>query len=114
MNKGRGNMDDIIWFIAVGGLLILLGFVFIRLGLAIWKKQKMELMIRYHCDKVREENKPAYCALSGIGVFVIGIGFILSGICSAFVHSVFAFIPMAAGLAAGIALLNLAGIRYNR
>ena len=73
----------------------------------------MELVIRYHCDKVSEKNKPAYCALAGIGVFVIGIGFVLSGICSAFMQSVLVFIPMTAGLAAGIVLLILAGIRYN-
>ena len=107
-------MEDLVWFIAVSALLVVLGFVFAGLGLAIWKKQKMELIIRYHCDKVKEENKPAYCTLAGTGVFVTGIGFILSGICSALMQSVLIFIPMAAGLAAGIALLILAGTRYNR
>lgn len=106
-------MDDIIWFIVISALFVLLGFIFLRFGLAIWKKQKMELIIRHHCDKVSNENKPVYCTLSGIGVFVIGIGFIVSGICSSFMRSVFAFIPMAAGLIAGIVLLMLAGIRYN-
>ena len=106
-------MDDLIWYIAVSTLFVCLGIVFAWLGLAIRKKRKMELIIRYHCDKVKEENKPAYCALAGIGVFVIGIGFILSGICSAFLQTVIVFIPMAAGLAAGIALLILAGKRYN-
>ena len=107
-------MDDLVWFIVVSALFVILGFVFVRLGLAIWKKQKMELIIRHHCDRVNEVNKPAYCVLSGIGVFVIGIGFILSGICSALMQSVLTLIPMAAGLAAGTALLILAGIRYNR
>ena len=106
-------MDDTIWFIAISALFVLMGIVFIRLGLAIWKKQKMDLIIRHHCDKVSEENKPAYCMLAGIGVFVIGIGFILSGICAVLTHSLLTFIPMAAGLAAGIALLILAGRRYN-
>ena len=45
---------------------------------------------------------------------MIGAGMILSGICSALTQSAYAFIPMAAGLAAGIALIILAGIRYNR
>ncbi len=107
-------MDDIIWFIAIGALFVLLGIVFVRLGLAIWKKQKMELIIRHHCSRVSGENRPAYCTLAGIGVFVIGIGFVLSGICTAFAQSPVVFVPMAAGLAAGIALLALAGIRYNR
>ena len=107
------NMDEMIWFIVISSLFILLGLVFIGLGLAIWKKQKMELIIRYHCERVSEENKPAYCRLAGIGVCVIGTGMILSGICSAFTQSLPVFIPMAAGLAAGIGLLILAGIRYN-
>ena len=106
-------MDDIIWFVVTGALLVILGIVFIGLGLAIWKRQKMELMIRYHCDRVSEENKPAYCTLSGVGVFLIGTGFVLSGICAAFTQSALIFVPMAAGLAAGLVLLILAGIRYN-
>ena len=106
-------MGDIIWMAAVSILFMLLGFVFAGLGLAIWKKQKMDLIIRYHCDRVREENKSAYCTLSGIGVFVIGTGFVLSGICAVFMQSVHIFIPAAAGTAAGIVLLILAGIRYN-
>ena len=106
-------MNDTVWFVAISVLFVMLGIVFIRLGLAIWKKQKMDLIIRHHCDKVSEENKPAYCTLAGIGVFVIGIGFILSGICTVLTHSLFVFIPMAAGLAAGLALLILAGRRYN-
>ena len=106
-------MNDTVWFVAISVLFVLLGVVFIRLGLAIWKKQKMDLIIRHHCDKVSEENKPAYCTLAGIGVFVIGIGFILSGIGAALMKSALPFIPMTVGMAAGIALLVLAGRRYN-
>ena len=106
-------MHDIIWFFAISALFVFLGFLFIRLGLAIWKKQKMELIIRHHCDRVSKENKPAFCTLSGIGLFAIGTGFILSGICSVFMRSFFSFIPMAFGLTSGIVLLILAEIRYN-
>ena len=112
-NRRETGMNDFIWFIAASALFVLLGMVFSWLGLVIWKKRKTELIIRYHCDKVSEENKPAYCMLSGIGVFLIGLGFVLSGICAAFTQSVLVFIPMAAGLAAGIMLLVLAGTRYN-
>ncbi len=107
-------MRDFIWFIIIGVLFALLGFLFIILGWQIWKKQKMELIIRYHCDKVSDENKQAYCALSGIGVLVIGIGFLLSGVCTVWIQSVFAFVPMTVGLVCGIALLLAAGMKYNR
>lgn len=107
-------MDDFAWFIAVGVLLVLLGTVFAWLGLAIWKKRRIDLIIRRHVEKVREEDKPAYCALAGTGVLAVGIGFALTGLCAPLLRSALAFAPMAAGLAAGIALLILAGIRYNR
>ncbi len=107
-------MNDLVWFIVIGVLLGLLGLVFIMLGWQIWKKQKMNLIIRHHCDKVSEDNKRAYCTLSGIGVFLIGIGFLLSGICAVLIRSALAFVPMTAGLVSGIALLASAGIRYNR
>ena len=107
-------MGDFVWFMIIGVLFILLGLIFIRLGWLIWKKRKMDLIISYHCDKVSEENKKAFCALSGIGVFLMGIGFCLSGILSAFLRSVYIFIPMTVGLAAGMALLAAAVIKYNR
>ena len=107
-------MNDTAWFIAVSVLFVLLGIIFIRLGLAIWKKQKMELIIRHHCDRVSEENRAAYCTLAGAGIFTAGIGFILSGICAALTQSAAAFIPMTPGIAAGIALPALAQSRYNR
>ena len=106
-------MNDVIWFILTGVLLVLLGVLFAVLGWLIWKKQKMNLIIRYHCDKVREENKEAYCKLAGIGVLLMGLGFFLSGIFTVFFQSVFTFIPMAAGLVIGIALLITAVVKYN-
>ena len=107
-------MTDTVWFILMGVLFVLLGILFIALGWLIWKKQKMNLIIRYHCDKVREENKEAYCKLAGTGVLLMGLGFLLSGIFTVFFQSVFTFIPMAAGLVIGIALLISAVVKYNR
>ena len=106
-------MTDFIWFIIIGVLFMLLSLVFIRLGWLIWKKQKMDLIISYHCDKVIEENKQAYCMLSGIGVFIMGVCFGFSGICTAFLQSVYIFIPITVGFALGIALLAAARIKYN-
>ena len=106
-------MNDFTWFIVIGILLVLLCLVFVVLGLQIWKKQKMDLIISYHCDKVSEENKQAYCTLAGIGVLIIGVGFGLSGICLIFSQSVFIFVPLIVGLVLGIALLISAGIKYN-
>lgn len=107
-------MNDSAWFFLIGVLFMLLSLIFIALGWQIWRKRKMDLIISHHCDKVSEENKKAYCALSGIGVLLAGVGFGLSGICAVFFRSVYIFIPMTAGLALGIALLTAAVVRYNR
>ena len=106
-------MNDYIWFILTGVLFALLGVLFAVLGWLIWKKQKMNLIIRHHCDKVREENKEAYCKLAGSGVLIMGTGFLLSGICTMFFQSVLTFVPMAAGLLIGLALLISAVVKYN-
>ena len=110
---GEKTMGDLIWFIVIGALFVLLSVVFIVLGWQIWKKQKMDLIISYHCDKVSDANKQAYCTIAGVGVFIIGIGFALTGISSVVLQSALAFLPMAIGLVLGIALLISAGVKYN-
>ena len=107
-------MGDSIWYIIMAVIFILLSLIFIRLGWQIWKKQRINLIISYHSDKVSEENKQAYCMRAGIGVFVMGVGFGISGICIGFLQSVFAFIPMTCGILLGILLLISAVIKYNR
>ncbi len=107
-------MNDLLWFIIISNLLLMFGILFIRLGYEISEKQRIGLIIAYHHDKVSEGNKQVYCMLSGVGVLLIGCGFLLSGICTLSVHSFYAFIPMSAGLMLGIVLLISAGIKYNR
>ncbi len=107
-------MNDQVWFFAVGIVLAVLGIIFIWLGLTIRKKQRIDLIIRYHMDKVREYDKPAYCRLSGLGMSIIGIGFIISGICIVLSGRLTGFVPVAIFLVAGIALLLSAVFKYNR
>ena len=107
-------MSDLTWFIIIGVFFMLLGMIFIVLGLMIGIGKKKNLIISYHCDKVSEENKNAYCSIFGLGVFFIGIGFAVTGILSVVLQSLFALIPMAAGLVLGIAFILAAIIKYNR
>lgn len=106
-------MSDFICFILIGVLFVFLGLIFIWLGWQIWKKQRTDLIISYHNDKVSEENRQAYYTLFGAGVLVMGTGFILSGICTIFIRSLLAFGPMAAGLVLGMAMLVSAVMKYN-
>ena len=107
-------MGDFIWYIIVAALLFVLGILFIVLGLLIWLKLKMNLIISHHCEKVKEENKKAYCRLFGIGVFVIGLGFLLSAVCIPLVKTIFSFIPLTAGIVLGIVLIVSSIVKYNR
>ena len=107
-------MNDFIWFLIVGVMFVGLGLVFIWLGLAIWKKQRTDLIIRHHMDKVADKDKQAYCRLFGIGCLAAGTGFAVSGICMFFSAGLFSWIPLTAGLAAGIFLMAAAVIKYNR
>ena len=106
-------MNDFIWALMIAALFAILGLVFIWLGLAIWKKQKIELIIRHHMDKVSDKNKQAYCNLCGIGLLIPGIGFVISGIGMMATLELYIWIPMVAGLAAGILLLIISVVRYN-
>ena len=107
-------MSDLTWFSIIGVLCGLLGSAFVGLGIMIGSRQKMGLIISYHCDKVSEENKKAYCNIFGLGMFFIGMGFAVTGILSVILQSLFALIPMAVGLVLGIAFILGAIIKYNR
>lgn len=106
-------MKDLIWYIFCGILFLLIGIVLIKLGLLIWKKQKIQLIHEYHYEKVSEENKPIFCKLFGIGVLTIGAGIAFSGISVFFIDSLLSFIPMGIGLIVGISLIIWTVIKYN-
>lgn len=106
-------MKDLIWYIFCGILFLLIGIVLIKLGLLIWKKQKIQLIHEYHYEKVSEENKPIFCKHLGIGVLTIGAGIALSGISVFFIDSLLSFIPMGIGLIVGISLIIWTAIKYN-
>lgn len=107
-------MKDIFWFIIVGIMFLLIGFIFIKFGFDIWKKQKIQLINEHHYEKVSEKDKLKFCKLSGIGVFIIGVGIASSGISIFITESLLSFIPMTIGLIIGITLLIWAVTKYNR
>ena len=99
----------------IGSIIVgLLGLVFMWLGYLIWKKEKITLFHDYHYDKVSEEDKRAFCTVSGIGVFVIGIGLSITAVILGMTDSPWSFIAFAIGFAVGLFLLIYAGLKYNR
>ena len=92
----------------------LVGFVLIILGYMVWKKEKISLFHDYHYDKVSEEDKKAFCTISGIGVALIGIGLFITAIIIGITDSMWSFIPFVIGFVAGLIMLIYSGIKYNR
>lgn len=96
-----------------GIIVIIIGLIFIILGLLIWKKQIISLLHNYHYDKVKKENKKAFCTISGIGIMIIGIGLLITGIVVSITNSSYTFIIFAIGFVIGFIMLIFAGLRYN-
>lgn len=103
-------MEKILGAILIGGFALL----FFVLGYLVWIKEKITLFHRYHYDKVAEENKKAFCKLSGIGLIVIGIGVLLAGIICSAISSAWGGIAIAIGFLFGLMMLIYAGVKYNR
>ncbi|MDL2250931.1 DUF3784 domain-containing protein, partial [Lachnospiraceae bacterium OttesenSCG-928-J05] len=74
-------MEDIFFAIIMG----VVALIFIVLGYLLWVKQKISILHDYHYTKVKENDKRAYTRVMGIGMIVIGIGCLLSGIYSLFI-----------------------------
>lgn len=108
------NTNDLVWYVIIGILFLLIGIILIGLGLIIWKKQKIQLFHEYHYDKVSENDKQIFCKLSGIGVFIIGLGICFSGISVLFTESLLSFVPMTIGLLIGLLLIIRTIVKYNR
>ena len=88
------------------------GLLCIVLGIVLWKKQKVSLVHEYHWKNVKKEDIPAYTRLLGTGLIVIGAGICVTGLLNLF-ESACWWIPMLAGFAAGLLVMNRAQKRYN-
>ena len=91
--------------LAVGALCIVLGSI-------LWKKQKVSLVHEYHYKNVKKDDIPAYTRLLGAGLIVIGAGICAAGLFNLFESSLW-WIPLLAGFAAGLILMNRAQKKYN-
>ncbi|MBO5303005.1 MAG: DUF3784 domain-containing protein [Lachnospiraceae bacterium] len=98
----------------IGEIIIgLIGFTFIVFGYLIWKKEKISLLHSYHYDKVTNENKKAFCIISGIGVTIIGAGLLITSIIIGITNSEWSFVAFIIGFIIGLIMLMYAGLRYN-
>lgn len=99
----------------IGTIIVcVIGIICTILGYLMWKKEKISILHSYHYDKVSEEDKKAFCAISGIGILLIGIGLLITGIIIGITDSALSFIAFAIGFVVGLVMLIYAGIKYNR
>ena len=94
---------------------VAIGLLCIVFGLLLWKKQKISLLHDYHYKRVRKEDIPAYTRKMGIGLIIIGVGVIITGITYIFEPSQWwvPMVPIALGFVFGIAVMGKAQKKYN-
>ncbi len=92
----------------------IVGIVVIVMGYLLWRKERISLLHDYHYDKVSEANKKIFCTISGIGLVVLGCGFLLTAVVLGITTSVWSYLVMTVGFVIGISLLIYAGRKYNR
>lgn len=90
------------------------GIACIVLGYLIWKKEKISLLHEYHYDKVSENDKKVFCTLSGIGIIMVGLGILATGVILVLTDSPWSLIAFGSGFVIGMILLIYAGRKYNR
>ena len=88
------------------------GALCIVLGLLVWLKRKVSILHSYHYKNVKEEDLPVYCRLVGIGLALIGLGIVLTGILNIFELSLW-WIPLLVGFVAGGTVFVYAQKKYN-
>ena len=96
------------------GVTGLVGILFIVLGVIIWRKERIELFHEYHIKNVTSKDKKPFCALSGIGILVIGISLLITAVVLWLTDSALSFILFAIGSAVGLTMLIMAGVKYNK
>ena len=83
------------------------------LGLLIWKKQKISILHDYHYKNVKKSDIPAYTKQVGIGLIIIGLGIIITGLLN-LAHSSLWWLSLLAGFVIGLIILYRAQKKYNR
>ena len=92
---------------------VLVGALCIVLGILLWKKQMISLIHDYHYRHVSKSDVPAYTRLMGIGLLLIGIGTLLTGIINYAFKAESGWIAFCIGFISGLILMHKAQMKYN-
>ena len=92
---------------------IVIGIICIYLGLK-HRKGDVSMLHSYHKKRVAEEDKVPFGKMVGLGVIIVGVGFVLSGVIHYFALTVLANIALIAALVIGLGISFAAMIKYNK
>ncbi len=101
-------------------VLIILGIVFIIIGI-FNRKGNVSILHSYHRKRVAEEDKISFGKLVGIGMMIIGITFIVSGVLTFLatalqqnIYLIIAKVLMCVNFVIGIVIILYAMKKYNK
>ena len=99
---------------------IILGVVFIVIGIS-QTKGNLSLLHSYHYKRVKEEDKPIFGKLVGIGSIIIGVGmifasgsFYLSTLLTNAIFEILGYVFLILGMVVGLIIEFYAMIKYNK
>ena len=93
--------------------LLVLGSVFIILGLQVSRKQKISWIHDYHYKNVKPEDMQKYTKQMGIGLIIIGLFTFITGIINYLLHTEIGWIIYVIGFILGFIVMNKAQKIYN-
>lgn len=93
--------------------MILMGLLFLMLGLLIWKKEMITLVHSYHYTKVKLEDRKPYTEEMGKSLIVMSIGMFLTGIVDYITGTAYGWICFGLFFVGGFALILKAQKNYN-
>ncbi|MDD4079570.1 MAG: DUF3784 domain-containing protein [Eubacteriales bacterium] len=100
-------------FLFVLILMLIVGSVFLFLGLRIWKNEQITLIHRYHYTKVSEKDKKPYTEKMGKAIILMGIGIMLTGIVEFATQTGYGWLFFVIGFIWGIVMIIQAQRKYN-
>ena len=92
---------------------VIIGIICIYLGLK-HRKGDVSMLHSYHKKRVAEEDKVPFGKMVGLGVIIVGVGLILSGVLHYFAYTLLANIALIAALIIGLGISFGAMIKYNK
>ena len=93
---------------------ILIGCFCLSLGYQLFFKEKITLLNSSYYSNISENDRKSFCRMTGIGLFLVGLGFLVSDIVLLITFSLWSLFVLAIGIFMGVILLIYAKRKYSR